>query len=114
MLCDCKIRYVQDLIVYIGMSTITESEITEIGKSGKIVLSLLKPYLMKGHTLYFRIMYFLYNNCANKCGTVKKRRKGMPEIEEQLKKGEASFRSSKSLLMMKWMDKREVYMISNM
>ncbi|KAL2739061.1 piggyBac transposable element-derived protein 4-like [Vespula squamosa] len=121
MLCDYKITYVQDLIVYVGMSTITESEITGIGKSGEIVLSLLKPYLVKGHTLYVDNFYsssvlctFLYNNRTNACGTVKKRRKGMLKIEEQLKKGEACFRSSKSLFMMKWMDTKEVYMISNM
>jgi len=38
----------------------------------------------------------------------------MPKIEEQLKKGEACFRTSKNLLAMKWMNKKEVYMISNM
>ena len=36
----------------------------------------------------------------------------MPKIENKLQKGEASFRSSKYLLAMKWYDKREVYMLS--
>ena len=72
MLCDCKTGYVQDLIVYGGSSTIIESAITGIGKSGVIVLSLLKPYLGKDHTVYLDNFYsshtlfsFLYNNCTN-------------------------------------------------
>lgn len=108
MLCDCKTGYVQDLIVYAGISTIIESENTGIGKSKEIVLSLLKPYLGKGHTLYVDNFYsspalftFLHNNYTNVCGTVKKRRKGRPKFEGKLKKGEACFRSSKNLLVMK-------------
>jgi len=81
ILYDCKTGYVQDLIVYEGRSTITESDISGIGKSGAIVLSLLKPYLGQGHTLYTDNFYsspalfnFLHDNCTNVCGTVKKRR----------------------------------------
>lgn len=101
------------------MSTIIENENTGIGKSGEIVLSLLKPYLGKGHTLYVDNFYsspelftFLHNNYTNVCGAARKRRKGMPKIEEKLKKGEACCQSSKSLLAMKWIDRREVYMMS--
>jgi len=121
ILCDCKTGYVQDLIVYEGRSTITESDISGIGKSGAIVLSLLKPYLGQGHTLYTDNFYsspalynFLHDNCTNVCGTVKKRRQGMPKMEERLKKGEACFRATKNLLVIKWMDKKEVHMISSM
>lgn len=39
---------------------------------------------------------------------------GMPKIEEKLKKKEARFKSSKNLLVMKWMDKKEIYMIASM
>lgn len=48
MFCNCKTNYVQDLIVYAGISTITESENTGIGKSEEIVLSLLKRKIIKG------------------------------------------------------------------
>ena len=79
----------------------------------------MKPYLGKGHTLFVDNWYsspalfnLLYNNCTNACGTVKKRQKGMPKINDQLKKGEASFRSSNNLLVIKWMNKKEVYMLS--
>ncbi|XP_046827874.1 piggyBac transposable element-derived protein 4-like [Vespa crabro] len=119
ILCDCKTGYVQDLIVYEEKSTVTESDISGIGKSAVIVLSLLQPYLGQGHTLYIDNVYsssalfnFLHDYCTNACGTVKKRRQGMPKMEERLKKGEACFRAAKNLLAMKWMDKNEVYMIS--
>ena len=42
----------------------------------------------------------------------KKRRKGMPKIDNRLKKGQASSRSSDNLLVIKWVDKKEIYMLS--
>lgn len=98
-----------------------DSENQDIGKSGAIVETLIKPYLGKGHTLYIDNWYpspalfkFLHNNCTNACGAVRKRRKGMPKIDERLERGEATFRSSNNLLVLKWMDKKEVYMLSTM
>ena len=44
----------------------------------------------------------------------KKRRKGMPKIDERLKRGQATFRSPNNLSAIKWMDKKEVYMLSTM
>ena len=38
----------------------------------------------------------------------------MPKITDTLRKGEASSRSTKNLLVVKWMDKKEVYMLSTM
>lgn len=122
VLCDCKTGYVQDLIIYSRSSTIVESAITGIGKSGAIVLSPLKPYLGKCHTVYLANFFysspalfnFLHNNCTNACGTVNKRRQGMPKFEERLKKGAACFRTSNTLLAMKWIDKKEVCMITSM
>lgn len=121
MLCDCKTGYVQDIIVYCGRSTTIESAATGIGKSGAIVLSLLRPFLGNSHTIYLDNFYsspglfnLLHNNSTNACGTVSKRRQGMPKFEKHLKKGEACFRSSNSLLAMKWLDKKEVYMITTM
>ncbi|CAK9832664.1 PiggyBac transposable element-derived protein 4 [Anthophora retusa] len=38
----------------------------------------------------------------------------MPKIHDRLRKGEASFRSSKNLLVIKWADKKHVYMLSAM
>ncbi|KAL6417911.1 hypothetical protein ACFW04_014253 [Cataglyphis niger] len=121
ILCDCKTGFVQDIIIYTGASTVADSPIKGIGKSGAIVLQLLKTYLGKGHTLYVDNFYsspalfsLLFANRTNACGTVTKRRQGMPKIENKLERGELSFRSSENLLVLKWMDKREVYMISTM
>ncbi|XP_035734902.1 piggyBac transposable element-derived protein 4-like [Vespa mandarinia] len=121
MLCDCKTGYVQDVIVYCGQSTNIESAAKGIGKSGAIVLSLLRPFFGNGHTIYLDNFYsspglfnLLHNNSTNTCGTVSKRRQGMPKFEKHLKKGEAYFRSSNSLLAIKWLDKKEVYMITTM
>lgn len=43
-----------------------------------------------------------------------KRRQGVPKFEERLKKGEACFRTSNTLLAMKWINKKEVCMITSM
>ena len=109
------------MIVYTGASTERTSLVKGIGKSEAIVLELLKPYLGKGHTLYVDNFYsstvlfnLLYDNRTNACGTVRRKRQGMPKIEDRLKKGEASFRTSKNVLVLKWIDKKEVYMISTM
>ncbi|KAK2578996.1 hypothetical protein KPH14_012658 [Odynerus spinipes] len=121
ILSDCRTGFVQDIIVYAGSSIKVNSENEEIGKSGAIVETLMKPYLGKGHTLFVDNWYsspalfnLLYNNYTNACGTVRKRRKGMPKIHDRLRKGEASFRSSKNLLVIKWADKKDVYMLSTM
>jgi len=120
VLCDTKSGFVQDFIIYNGSLTTVDCVNEFIGKSGNIVMELLKPYLGKGHTLYVDNWYtspalfiLLHHNQTNACGTVRKRRKGMPVIQNKLKTGEASFRSSKYLLAMRWCDKREVYMLSS-
>ncbi|XP_017889204.1 piggyBac transposable element-derived protein 4-like, partial [Ceratina calcarata] len=115
ILCDCRTGYIQDLIVYAGSSTMINSQNKKIGKSGAIVEALMAPYLGKGHTVFLDNWYsspalfnFLHNNHTNACGTVAKRRQGMPKITDTLRKGEASSRSTENLLVIKWMDKKEV------
>jgi len=119
VLCDKESGFVQDFIIYDGSLSIITNASANIGKSGNVVVQLLRPYLDKGHTVYVDNWYtspalfiFLHKNGTNACGTVRKRRKGMPRMDNKLKKGEASFWSSKYLLAMKWYDKREVYMLS--
>lgn len=121
LLSDCRTGFVQDIIVYAGSSTMVDTEKKDIGKSGAIVEALMKPYLGKGHTLYVDNWYsspalftFLHNNSTNVCGTVRKKRKGMPKIDERLERGEATYRSSNNLLAIKWMGEKEVYMLSTM
>ena len=51
VICDCQIGVVLDFIVYTGSST--EIDLDEnLGKSGSIVMTLMKPYLNKGHSLF--------------------------------------------------------------
>jgi len=61
-----------------------------IGKSGNIVVQLLRPYLDKGHTVYVDNWYtspalfiFLHKNGTNACGTVRKRHKGMQRMDNK-------------------------------
>ncbi|EFN85041.1 PiggyBac transposable element-derived protein 4, partial [Harpegnathos saltator] len=91
ILCDTKTGFVQNFIVYSGALTTVNYESEVIGKSGTIVMQLLKPYLNKGHTLYVDNWYtspalfiLLHKNGTNACGTVRKRRKGMPIIHNKL------------------------------
>lgn len=81
----------------------------------------MAPYLGEGHTVFLDNWYsspalfnLLYNNHTNACGTAAKRRQGMPKITDTLRKGEVSSRSTKSLLVVKRLDKIEVYMLSTM
>lgn len=46
------------------------------------------------------------------CGTVKKNRKGMANLNSKLNKGEMQVAHDDVWLVIKWMDKKEVYMIT--
>ena len=121
VICDCYTGYIQDFIVYCGTRTdITDNHIAEIGKSGNIVMTLMEPYLNKGHVLVTDNWYsspalfsLLHHNKTNAFGTVRKTRRGMPNISNKLCKGEIAFQSTDKLLALKWMDKREVLMLSS-
>lgn len=119
VLCDCKTGYVLDLIVYTDLSSEVRTFSEKLGKSGNIVATLMQPYLGKGHQLFVDNWYsspalfqFLHNASTNACGTVRKRRECIPKMQENLKKGQLSFRSSDNMLVLKWCDKREVWMLS--
>ncbi|XP_046588357.1 piggyBac transposable element-derived protein 4-like [Neodiprion virginianus] len=121
VICDCHTGYIQDFIVYCGARTdITNNNLAEIGKSGNIVMTLMEPYLNKGHVLVTDNWYsspalfsLLHHNRTHAFGTVKKNRRGMPNISNKLCKGEVAFKSTDKLLALKWMDKREVLMLSS-
>ncbi|KAG8222799.1 hypothetical protein J437_LFUL005005 [Ladona fulva] len=117
VLCDCETGYVLDFHVYTGSSINIEEH--NLGKSGDFIATLISPYLNKGHRLFVDNWYtspvlfsWLYNRATNACGTVRRTRKEMPKMEERLKKGELTFRTSKELISIKWCDKREVWMLS--
>ncbi|KAJ8928035.1 hypothetical protein NQ314_019446 [Rhamnusium bicolor] len=111
MLSDCKTGFCLDFIVYTGSSTNVdplEKKNERIGKSGQVVTTLMNPYLNKNHTIYLDNWYnsptlslLLHDNKTNSCGTIKKNRKFMPKLDEKLKRGEMSFRSSGPALVLK-------------
>ncbi|KAL6418516.1 hypothetical protein ACFW04_012036 [Cataglyphis niger] len=116
LLCDCRTNYVLDFIIYTGQKTNITKSNTAIGISGDVVMTLLQPYLGKGHALITDNWYtspglytLLHENKTNAFGTVRRNRKEMPHMEEKLKRGEMCYRSTDILLAMKWHDKRRDY-----
>lgn len=122
VICDCRTGYVEDFIVYCGARTdlTSNKHLAEIGISGNIVMTLMEPYLNKGHVLVTdnwysspALFFLLHRKKTNAFGTVRKTRRGMPNITNKLCKGEVAFQSTDKLLALKWMDKREVLMLSS-
>lgn len=119
VLCDCKTGYILDFIVYTGAISDVDTFSEKFGRSGNIVVNLLQQYLGKGHQLFVdnwfsnpALFKFLHSCSINSCGTVRKRCEGIAKMEEKLKSGELSFRSSGNLLALKWQSKHEVWMLS--
>lgn len=108
--------FILDLIIYKGKGTVTDSRGVTFG----IVDKLMKNYLGKGHTLYMDNYYnsvqlaeYLYKNKTHVVGTLRKNRKENPSITSaKLKKGEAVHAQKNNVHVTKWVDKREVCMIS--
>ena len=76
-----------------------------------------------GHHAYFDNCYnsptlidLLYKRKTHVCGTVRKNQKSLPlaVIQAKLKHGETVFYCKNNLLALKWMDKREVYILSGL
>ena len=67
-----------------------------------LTLSLPAPDLAGCHFIFYIII-------ANKCmrGTVRKIRKGLSKFDEKLKRGVITFRTSKNLNIIKWLDKKK-------
>jgi len=115
MLCDAVNAYCCKFEVYTGKLDITISTLDDL------MLRLLQKYLYKGHHLFMDnfysspLLYCRLASCQVGCtGTVRKSRKGIPADlkEEKVKKGTWSSRSSDNLLLVKYHDKKEVYLMS--
>lgn len=122
LLCDCETGYILDFLIYTGATTDVKdfTDRYDIGKTGSIVLTLLEPYVEKGHTLYVDNWYTspnlfdtLHKMKTNACGTVKTSRKNMPKITTKLSSGEFTYRACEKLLTVRYKDKREVNMLSS-
>ncbi|KAL1274517.1 hypothetical protein QQF64_027331 [Cirrhinus molitorella] len=82
-------------------------------------MTLLAPYLRKGHVLYTDNWYgsptlfqHLLSLGTGACGTVCSNRKGMPVFTCKMTKGEVDFTENGSQLAVKWHDKRDVHVLT--
>ena len=94
---------------------------SEVGATHAVVLKLLEGLEGRGHHVYTDNYYSspdLFGDLQRlgfgACGTVRKNWRGVPdEMKAKLKKGEVvSKQLDSSMLILKWMDKREVMMLS--
>ena len=107
VLCDVLTGYVQDMIIY-SRSTSAIKHHQGLGISGSVVMTLLGPYLRKGHVLYVDNWYSsptLFQNLLSlgtgACGTVCANRKGMPTFTCRMTKGNVEFKENGSQLAVK-------------
>jgi hypothetical protein len=117
VICDCQTGVVLDFIVYTGSSTEFKLD-KNLGKSVYVVMTLMKPYLNKGHSLFPdnwytspRLFEKLHEFKTGACGTLRKNRIG-PVKFSQLTKGDFDYNNTNILMALKWQDKREVIMLS--
>jgi len=118
VLCDCHTGYILDFVIYMGSATEIHHR-KELGIPGSIVMTLMQPYLQKGHNLFMDNWYSspilfeeLHANSTGACGTVRQNRLGMPHFTDTLQKGGTDYRNTNILLVIKWFDKREVTILS--
>ena len=121
-LCD-SLGYTYDMSVYLGKQK--QHATNEITATHGTVLQLVRRVEGVGHKLYMD-NYFsspaLFDDLAerkiNSCGTVRNDRRGMPQDirpkHMKLKKGDIVTRVKGHLSAVRWKDKRDVYVLTNM
>lgn len=117
-LVDCDTGFLLDFIVYTGSDT--DYDKFDLGVSGDIVAHFMQPYCNEGRELFTDNWYtspelaeFLHNKDTGLCGTVKKNRKRMPTLSSKLSRGEVEVGHNDTWMVIKWMDKKEVYVLSS-
>ncbi|XP_068098218.1 piggyBac transposable element-derived protein 4-like [Hyperolius riggenbachi] len=94
-----------------------------MGTNGKVVWDLISPFLNNGYHLYVDNYYtsiplfkHLFSQKTLACGTLRTNRKGLPQslIKKRLEKGETENLRSEEMLLVKYKDKREVYVLSTL
>jgi hypothetical protein len=120
-LCD-SLGYTYDMTVYLGKQRQLATE--KITSTHGIVLKLIRRIQGLGHKIYMD-SYFsspdlfddLLGRKINSCGTVRSDRRGLPpDIRQKslkLKKGDVVTRVKGHLSVVRWKDKRDVYVLSN-
>lgn len=113
--------YVLNLKMYTGQE---ENDIEKRGKkTEKIVMRLMRPYLLKGHWLFMDNYYNsvslsekLLNLKTHTTGTLRKNRRDNPKylISKKLKKNEYVWTRKNKVYVSKWHDKRSVIMVTTL
>lgn len=121
VLCDVETDYILDFIIYTGAETRLLPYDINIGISGGVVKTLIAPYLNKGYNLYTDNWYtspilsqYLLKKKTTLTGTVKKNRRGMPPLKNKLSAGGVQSSHTKNIMVLKWLDRREVFMLSTL
>ncbi|XP_025209042.1 piggyBac transposable element-derived protein 4-like [Melanaphis sacchari] len=121
VLCDVETNFILDFIIY----TVAETHLLQcdknIGISGAVIMTLTAPYLKKGHNLYRDNWYtspilcqHLYKKKTTLTGTFRKNRRGMPDLNKKIAIGEVQSSHTQTMMALKWLDRREVYMLSSL
>lgn len=108
--------YVLNVDMYKGKQTSSAVE-EGVSKVDNIVLTLMKPLLNKGHSLYMDNFYnsvtlsnILLEKKTHTTGTLRSNRRGNPKevTTKKLKRGDHIWRRNKNVYVSKWKDKRDV------
>ena len=117
-LCESKTGYCLEFQLYKGR----ENDTAEKGLTFRVCTDLMKNYYGENHHLYTDNFYSscaLYNHLEKHdtfgCGTIKKKNGRFPEDFkcEKWEKGTTKYLKSGNLLAVRWVDKRDVFLISN-
>ena len=117
-LCDSKTGYTWNWKLYVGKD---DEVATSDGLAYGVVMELVKKLTNKGYHLYCdnfysspKLFHQLYKLGIGACGTVRLDRRGLPIDFKKAKllKGEITTFRDGNLMGLKWMDKRQVSMIS--
>ncbi|XP_069832245.1 piggyBac transposable element-derived protein 4-like [Dendropsophus ebraccatus] len=123
-LCDSGTGYTQKFRIYEGRDSIINPPECPptLTLTGKIVWELLHPFLDKGYHLYLDNFYTsvaLFNCLLSRgtvaCGTIRRNQKQLPKtfVEHPVRKGESRAVCSNNLLLIKYKDKRDVFVLSS-
>ncbi|XP_020298701.1 piggyBac transposable element-derived protein 4-like [Pseudomyrmex gracilis] len=117
-LADCETGFLLDFIVYTGSDT--DYEKFDLSVSGDIVAHFMQPYCNEGRVLYTDNWYtspqlsdYLHDRNTGLCETVKDNRKEMPTLSSKLDRGKTKVAHTDSWIVIKWMDKKEVYVLTS-
>ena len=119
VLCDCKTGYIQDVLLYMGSRTELEDAPPDVGISGAVVCTMLKPYLNEGRILYTDNWYTspalsikLDSEGTGSCGTVRRNRKHLPPLPATREPDSKIYKQANGILLLSWVDNKEVNLIS--